>query len=155
MRSTNRGATWVSYNSGSMVNTYTVRALAYTPTNRWLYAGGAAADTAGQGVYKIQLPSTSVPSQPQGIPIGFVLSQNYPNPFNPGTKIEYGLPERAYVTLKVYDVLGREVATLVDEEVNAGYHQASFDGSSLSSGLYFYRLSAGRFSTTKRLMLLK
>jgi hypothetical protein len=89
------------------------------------------------------------------LPETYTLAQNYPNPFNPGTKIEYGLPERAHVTLKVYDVLGREVATLVDDEVNAGYHQVTFDGSKLSSGLYFYRLASGHYSATKRLMLLK
>jgi photosystem II stability/assembly factor-like uncharacterized protein len=155
-RSTDAGLTWTSFVSGPVLNTYTIRALDYAPSNRWLYAGAAhTTDPLGQGIFKNQLPAVGVRTQPQGIPTDFVLSQNYPNPFNPGTKIKYGLPERAYVTLKVYDVLGREVATLVDEEVNAGYHQESFDGSRLSSGVYFYRLSAGKFSTTKRLMLLK
>jgi photosystem II stability/assembly factor-like uncharacterized protein len=155
-RTTNAGLSWTSFNNGALTDTATVRQFAYAPTSRYLYAGAAHASTATlQGVFRTQLSPLEVRIPPKGIPTDFVLQQNYPNPFNPGTKIEYGLPERAYVTLKVYDVLGREVATLVDKEVNAGYHQVTFDGSKLSSGLYFYRLSAGKYTATKRLMLLK
>ena len=83
------------------------------------------------------------------------LSQNYPNPFNPTTLISYQLPVSGQVTLKVYDMLGREIATLVSERENAGSYSVKFDGSRLSSGVYFYRLQAGSFSQTKKLMLVK
>ena len=83
------------------------------------------------------------------------LSQNYPNPFNPTTTIEYGLPENGHVTLQVFDMLGRQVATLVDGQISAGTHQVTFDASSLSSGVYIYRLQAGEHVLTKKLTLIK
>jgi glucuronoarabinoxylan endo-1,4-beta-xylanase len=86
---------------------------------------------------------------------GFTLHQNYPNPFNPRTAIRYELPGSSHVTLAVYDVLGREVALLVNETQPAGAHVASFEATSLSSGVYFYRLHAGRFIDTKRLLLVR
>lgn len=85
----------------------------------------------------------------------FALNQNYPNPFNPVTQIKYQVPTASKVTLKVYDILGREVATLVDQVRTAGVYSVSFNGSSLSSGVYFYRMTAGKFNQTKRLILLK
>jgi hypothetical protein len=75
-------------------------------------------------------------------PETYELYQNYPNPFNPITTIEYQLPEASKVTMKVYDILGREVATLVDDEIKAGYHTATFDGSKHASGIYFVRITA-------------
>jgi hypothetical protein len=89
------------------------------------------------------------------VPRVFALSQNYPNPFNPTTVINYQLPVNSFVTLKIYDVLGREVATLINEKQNAGYYRATFNASSLSSGIYFYRLHAGSFTQTKKLVLIK
>jgi hypothetical protein len=86
---------------------------------------------------------------------GFTLHQNYPNPFNPRTAIRYELPGSSHVTLAVYDVLGREVALLVNETQPAGAHVASFEATSLSSGAYFYRLQAGKFIDTKRLLLVR
>jgi hypothetical protein len=89
------------------------------------------------------------------IPSWYGLSQNYPNPFNPSTTIDYQLPTQSHVTLKVFDVLGREVATLVNENKNSGNYEVDFDGSKLPSGVYFYRLSAGSFIEIKKLLLLK
>jgi hypothetical protein len=83
------------------------------------------------------------------------LSQNYPNPFNPSTSIRYSVPTGSEVTLKVYDALGREVATLVDGFVSAGSHQATLDASSLASGMYVYRMTAGSFSESRKLVVLK
>ncbi len=85
----------------------------------------------------------------------FRLEQNYPNPFNPSTTIMYTLPQSTNVRLSVFDMLGREVSELVNERADAGAHHVKFDGSRLSSGVYFYRLTTGSFSQTRRLMLLK
>ena len=90
-----------------------------------------------------------------GIPTAFRLDQNYPNPFNPITTIKYGLPQESNVTLKVFDILGREVSTLVNEHQDAGYHQIYWDASGYSSGIYFYQIQAGEFIDTKKLLLLK
>jgi hypothetical protein len=87
------------------------------------------------------------------IPYRFAVEQNYPNPFNPLTKISYQLPTGSHITLKVFNVLGREVATLVNEDKEAGYYDASFDASNLSSGVYFYKLQAGNFVMTKKMLL--
>jgi hypothetical protein len=96
---------------------------------------------------------------PETIEIGlirtFALSQNYPNPFNPATIINYQLPVESQVSLKVYDMLGNEVATLVNEIKTAGEHQIEFNAGSIASGIYFYRLQAGSFVETKRMMLMK
>jgi hypothetical protein len=94
------------------------------------------------------------------LPKEFILYQNYPNPFNPITVIKYEIPgqarnDNALVTLKVYDLLGREVATLINEEKPAGRYEVIFDASSLASGVYFYRLEAGSFSSAKKMLLIK
>lgn len=89
------------------------------------------------------------------LPDKFVLSQNYPNPFNPATNLEFGISDRGFVTLKVYDLLGKEVATLVNERLNAGTYKYNFDGSRLTSGIYFYTLKAGEFTGTRMMLLIK
>ena len=90
-----------------------------------------------------------------GIPATFELKQNYPNPFNPSTKISYALPKEGIVSLKIYDVLGKEVATLVNENKLAGYYEVEFNASSFASGLYFYKIEAGNFAETRRMLLIK
>jgi hypothetical protein len=85
----------------------------------------------------------------------FVLYQNYPNPFNPNTVISYQLPVTGYVILKVYDVLGNEIAVLVDEEKSAGSYEVNFDGINLSSVVYIYKLETGLFIQTKKMILMK
>jgi hypothetical protein len=89
------------------------------------------------------------------IPLGFALLQNYPNPFNPSTTIRYGLPHRSHVTLTVYNTLGQQLATLINSDIDAGYHEIQFNANNLASGVYFYRIQAGEFTATKRLLLLK
>jgi len=89
------------------------------------------------------------------LPNGYTLAQNYPNPFNPSTQISYGIPNSEFITLKIYDVLGKEVATLVDGAQSAGSYTVSFDASKLSSGIYFYTLKAGNFIETKKMILMK
>jgi hypothetical protein len=99
--------------------------------------------------------TTSVESSIGQTPQSYALHQNYPNPFNPTTVINFDLPVSGTISLKVFDLLGREVATLVDGRMEAGFHQVTFDASRLTSGVYFYRIQAGSFSETKRLVLLK
>ncbi len=86
---------------------------------------------------------------------GYALSQNYPNPFNPVTRIEYNLPYSGMVTIKVFDILGREVKSLIEGNFQAGNHSVNFDGSGLSSGIYYYKMTAGNFTQTRKLILLK
>ncbi len=88
-------------------------------------------------------------------PLNFSLSQNYPNPFNPTTTIKFSLAKKVYVTLKIYDELGKEVAVLLSGELNSGEYQKQWDASNLTSGVYFYKLQAGGFVETKKLLLLK
>ena len=89
------------------------------------------------------------------IPINFNLSQNYPNPFNPSTKIIYSIPEKSIVSLKVFDLLGGEVAQLVNGEIEAGNYELNFDAANLPNGVYFYRLKTGDFMKTRKMILLK
>jgi hypothetical protein len=89
------------------------------------------------------------------IPGNYALSQNYPNPFNPITKISYDIPKSGLVTIKIYDILGKEIATLVNENKNPGKYIVDFDGSAISSGVYFYRLESNGFVATKKMMLIK
>ncbi|MBL7075456.1 T9SS type A sorting domain-containing protein [candidate division KSB1 bacterium] len=88
-------------------------------------------------------------------PKSYQLSQNYPNPFNPITTIKYGLPKESKVTLKVFDILSQEVATLVDEHQSAGYHQINWNAADHSSGIYFYQIQAGEFQKVRKMVLLK
>ncbi len=97
---------------------------------------------------------TGVPNQ-SSAPASYALSQNYPNPFNPVTNIEYSLGKAGTVSLKVYDILGQEVATLFEGTQSAGQHSVTFNGASLASGVYFYTLQAGANSLTKKLVLMK
>jgi len=99
------------------------------------------------------MPTSVDPSA--GVPVRYELSQNYPNPFNPSTVIEYALPETGYVELLVYNILGREVATLVNGQKQAGYHQVTFDASNLASGLYIYHLRAEGFEQSHQMTLIK
>lgn len=98
---------------------------------------------------------TGVGDENNSIPTVYGLEQNYPNPFNPTTKIRWQSPSAGYQTLKVYDVLGNEVITLVEEYRNAGTYEIDFDASKLSSGVYFYQYKAGDFSSTKKMVILK
>src|SRR5690606_26248764 len=90
-----------------------------------------------------------------GIPESYALSQNFPNPFNPTTNIKFNLPSESLVTLKVYNLLGEEVASLVNEVLPAGYYNYDFDASALSSGIYIYRIQAEDFISTKKMTLIK
>jgi hypothetical protein len=112
------------------------------------------------GLTRTPLPPLSKSYSPDAqaqaaLPTEYALQQNYPNPFNPTTTIKYQLPQNAHVVLRVYDILGREVATLVEESKDAGFHSIQFQTSGLASGVYFYRLQAGQFTDTKKFVLLR
>ena len=119
------------------------------------------ASTFGDGVLRLFLPITDVNDE-DILPGNFKLFQNYPNPFNPTTKIKYTIPVgtsrrdgTVSVQLRVYDVLGNEIATLINEEKPAGIYEVEFDGTNLTSGIYFYKMQAGDFLETKKMLLLK
>ena len=101
--------------------------------------------------------TTLVNINPSGdlIPGDYSLKQNYPNPFNPETVIGYSLPAAGKVTLKIYDILGKEVAELVNEEKPAGQYEVKFNASKLTSGVYLYTLKAGNYTETKKMVLIK
>jgi len=108
----------------------------------------------GVAVLKVE---TGVTNQEEIIntPTDFVLNQNYPNPFNPTTTISFSIPSSTFTSLKVYDILGNEVATLVNEEKPAGEHKITFDASKLTSGVYLFRLNSGNFTEIKKMILLR
>lgn len=105
--------------------------------------------------FDLRRPRTTSVQEIPGTPYEFAVKQNYPNPFNPSTKIEYSIPTQSFVTLKVYNMIGQEVATLVSENQKPANYVASFNARGLASGLYFYKLTAGSFTKTQKMLLLK
>jgi len=105
----------------------------------------------------LKVANTTLVSVEDGeqLPLEFKLEQNYPNPFNPSTTIKFNIPEQEFVTLKIYDVMGNEVAVLLNEEKEAGSHSIEFDASRIASGTYFYKLQAGNNIETRKMILLK
>jgi len=101
------------------------------------------------------IPTSVLPKVAEAIPNAYMLGQNYPNPFNPSTTIEFALPKPGFVTLKVYDLLGREVAVIVADKLAAGRYKYDWDAKGLASGVYLYRLEGKGFSQTRKLTLLK
>ena len=101
------------------------------------------------------LTPVGIKSGSNEIPIDFSLGNNYPNPFNPNTRVAYSIPQTSFVTIKLYDVLGNEIAALVNEEKSAGSYEVEFGGSELTSGVYFYTLRAGTFIETKKMIFMK
>ncbi len=129
-----------------------------TTYNNELYVGGDFTEAGGISANRIArwtIGDATDVEENALTPTNFVLHQNYPNPFNPSTTISFTIPKSSYVTLKVYDVLGREVAELVNGDLQAGSHSINFDASRLSSGTYFYRLQAGNGVKMKKMMLIK
>jgi len=102
----------------------------------------------------VDISVTGVVQNPSD-PLTFKLYDNYPNPFNPSTTLRYSLPEASFTTLKIYNVLGKEVATLVNEVQTSGTHQAVFNADNLPSGIYLYSIQAGSFKQTKKMILMK
>ena len=119
------------------------------------YNGTATSVNVGFDTASLPCVITNLTGNTNNVPDKFSLSQNYPNPFNPTTKINFNIPAQNFVTLKVYDISGREIETLISRELNVGSYIVDFNGDNLSSGVYFYRLQAGDFIEVKRMILLK
>ncbi len=111
----------------------------------------------GKGTVTVSLPANVkiIHQQEKDIPKHFSLSQNYPNPFNPATRIQYELPQDAHVSLKVFNTLGQEVVTLVNDEKIAGGYNVEFNASDLPSGIYLYRFIAGDFVQIRKMAVVK
>lgn len=131
------------------------RGMAFSPTGDTLYLSKFDAATLPAVVRAIYGPATGVKKVDDMIPEGFTLAQNYPNPFNPTTEIEFTISREGMTTLRIYDMLGREVATLLNEHMPVGTFKATFNASSLTSGTYVYEVVSGNVRMTKRMMLVK
>jgi hypothetical protein len=139
----------ISYFDSQIPDTASIYITVIDSTNSILSSGGYAI------VDDINFDPPSDIGVESGLISDFKLGQNYPNPFNPTTKLSFVIGHSSLVTLKVYDILGRVIATLVNEKINAGKYEVIFDGSGLSSGVYFYRLNAGQYTNTKKFILMK
>jgi hypothetical protein len=150
LSTSNGGATWVARDGQTTASLYGV-SFADATTGTIVGDRGIILNTVSGGTTSVEMKPTAV----LPLPGGYVLSQNYPNPFNPSTTIKFELPKTTVVRLSVYDLLGREVSVLVNDKRDAGVHEVKFDGANLASGAYFYRMQAGDFTLTKRLLLLR
>jgi hypothetical protein len=149
LRTTNGGGTWTRQpnRAGSNLND-----VHFTNATTGIAVGSGGTilhtTTGGMWVEDTKKKFSKAPTQ-------LTLSQNYPNPFNPSTTIEYQIPRQSLVTLRIFDLLGREVVVLVNEIKQAGTHSVKWDASRLSSGVYFYTITAGSYRETKRMILMK
>ena len=147
VRTTDGGANW---NSQSSSTTNSLWSISFTDANNGTAVGRGGTilrTTNGGGTFVNQISN--------GIPEGFSLYQNYPNPFNPKTNIRFDLRKSSHIKLIVYDILGREIATLVDEKLSVGSYEVDWDGSNFSSGVYFYKLVTDGFVDVRKMVLLK
>ena len=145
------GANWNILSSGIPSNV-PCQDLTFHPPSRTLVVW-----THGRGAYKTFIPLTGIQNTNINISASFELMQNYPNPFNPSTNLEFGISEFGFVSLKIYNALGKEVATIVNERLAPGryIYQFSSVNYQLPSGVYFYKMTAGEFSEVKKMILLK
>lgn len=137
---------------------YIVIALSIPVLLQAQYTGGNGRGDASVSYINVHILIYDITTE---IPSKYDLAQNYPNPFNPVTNLEFGIPalrgesKFGFVTLKVYDMLGKEVSTLVNEKLNPGTYKVEFDGSNLTSGVYFFKLKVNNFQVTKKMMLIR
>ncbi|MCH7974837.1 MAG: T9SS type A sorting domain-containing protein, partial [Bacteroidetes bacterium] len=151
LRTTDGGANWVLQTSGTTKNLFGV---SFTDSNNGTVVGD------GGTILRVSGIVTGIDDNPIKQPNSFVLMQNYPNPFNPSTIIRFGLSEASFVILKIYNMLGQEVKTLINKQMNAGTFNVQWkgdndSGNKVSSGTYIYRVIAGSHIFTKKMILLK
>ncbi len=152
----NLGATVYKRNSNTASTSVSPTSIVYSPIPTTSLCAFSYAGFGPTNIYANQEGLiTGINQNGTEIPNNYSLSQNYPNPFNPVTNIKFNLPKSGYVKLVVFDIMGREVATMVNENLNAGSYTADFDASRLSSGIYFYKLITADFTDTKKMMLVK
>lgn len=145
--STNNGTNWTGINTG--LSNKRVHAMI-------IHGGTIFAGTAGGGIWKRSLSQiTSVESMLNNFPVNFTLQQNYPNPFNPSTQITYSIPKLSNVSIKVYDILGQEIATIVNDKKPKGVYTIRWDAQNVPTGLYFYRLVTGEYELIKKMIITK
>jgi Secretion system C-terminal sorting domain len=148
--STNYGSSWNQINDGFSGSAYYVLSLA--ENGEYIYAGTNAASVWKRALSEI---ITAVNEKKNILPNYYNLSQNYPNPFNPSTTISFSIPQEEVVSLKIYNSLGQELESLIDKKKPAGSYSVSFDAGKLASGIYFYRISTGSYSQTRKMILVK
>lgn len=153
MYTTDLGTTWQVLGTGFPTNVPCHHILLHNPS-RTLYVW-----THGRSIFKINTPLVGISNNQNGVPVSYRLYQNYPNPFNPSTKIKFDVPAVGTVLrtvrLTIYDILGREVTTLINGNLKPGTYEIQWDASSFSSGVYFYKLTASGFSDVKKMILIK
>jgi len=155
-RTTNKGTSWTEQPTTCPVGKNFLAISMFNVNCGWAVTGtGAAGGGSNGGIFKYTDVLSEINPNNTTTPSNFVLEQNYPNPFNPSTTINYSIPKSAFVTLKVYDVLGNEVKTLVNEQQSVNNYSYTADFSNLTTGVYYYTLKAGDFTSTKKLMLIK
>ncbi|MEO8211325.1 MAG: YCF48-related protein, partial [bacterium] len=147
LKTVNGGTNWISQISGTSNLLFSVHFIDNN-TGWTVGMGGTILKTTNGGTTAIQNISSEIPAQ-------YELLQNYPNPFNPTTNINFSIPENSFVTLKVFDMQGKEIASLVNENLNAGSYNFDFNAANLTSGIYFYKLTTADFSDIKKMTLLK
>jgi photosystem II stability/assembly factor-like uncharacterized protein len=146
--STNNGLLWTNERAG-LPNSDNINSIVYD--NNFIYAG-----TGSNGVWKRHLSELiGIQNISSVEPDKFTLSQNYPNPFNPVTKIQFAIPKSGLTSVKIYNALGQETATLVNQNLNTGTYSVDWDAGNYASGIYFYRIRSGNYSAVKSMMLIK
>jgi hypothetical protein len=156
-KTTNAGVNWFRWTNG-MPSYANVSALAFIDSSSANGRFYVVTSTIGRGIYMREASGddpTALDPNYSGIPSKFELNQNYPNPFNPATTISYDVPRASNVKISVYDIQGKEVQVLVNENKAAGSYRIHWDGTKYSSGVYFYRIEAGDFTDTKKMMMIK
>ncbi|MDZ4712833.1 MAG: YCF48-related protein, partial [bacterium] len=150
-KSTNSGMNWMRENSANFPPALMKSMNLYNDSIGWVVGGGGKiinTTNGGQTMVNVTVNENTLPKK-------FALEQNYPNPFNPETNIKFDLPEDNFVTIKVYDILGKEVFTLLNDFRNAGRYSINFNGSNFASGIYYYKIKAGEFESIRKMILIK
>ncbi len=153
----NTSLRWYSFSSGFGISSSTTGRMTSTIGQPFVGTSQGPSSVVVSGFLADTLLRGRIVSvkQQAGLPTTFELSQNYPNPFNPTTTIKYQLPATVFVTLKVFDIVGREVTTLVSYLQQPGYYSLVWNAGGIASGVYFYRMQAGSFAATRKLMLVR